>query len=67
MIESEAHSQLCQTSTVEYFAKIVNGFNYFQEKLHPRDIGHAGVLNMFLRIYSNYIPKAPSIVEYLNQ
>ena len=26
MIESEAHSELCQTSKVEYFAKIVNGF-----------------------------------------
>ena len=26
MIESEAHSELCQTSKVESFAKIVNGF-----------------------------------------
>ena len=26
MIESEAYSELCQTSKVESFAKIVNGF-----------------------------------------
>ena len=26
MIESKAYSELCQTSKVEYFAKIVNGF-----------------------------------------
>ena len=26
MIESEAYSELCQTSKVDYFAKIVNGF-----------------------------------------
>ena len=26
MIESEAYSELCQTSKVEYFAEIVNGF-----------------------------------------
>ena len=26
MIESESHSEFCQTSKVEFFAKIVNGF-----------------------------------------
>ena len=26
MIESEAYSELCQTSKMEFFAKIVNGF-----------------------------------------
>ena len=26
MIESEAYSELCQTSKVEFFAEIVNGF-----------------------------------------
>ena len=69
MIESEAYSEICQTSKVESFAKIVNGFkkitifnrNSILEILTDR------ILNMLLRISPNYIQRALSIAEHLNQ
>ena len=40
MFESEVYSELCQTSKVDSFAKIVNGFNKITifKRLHLRDI-----------------------------
>ena len=54
MIESEAYSELCQTSEVESFAKIVNGFkkitifkrNSFLEIFDIQDSEYASV-NIF--------------------
>ena len=36
MSDTEAYSETCQTSKMEYFTKIVNGLavNYFRKKLH---------------------------------
>ena len=69
MTELEAYSELCQTSKVDSFAKIVKGFkkitisnrNFILEILTDR------ILIMLLRIYSNYIQGALSIVKHLNQ
>ena len=68
MTELEAYSELCQTSKVNSFAKIVKGFkkitisnrNFILEILTDR------ILNMLLQMYSNYIQIALSIVEHLN-
>ena len=57
MIESETYSELCQTSKVESFAKIVNGFkkitifkrNFILEIFDRQDSEYASV-NTF-RIY----------------
>ena len=67
--ESESYSELCQRSKVESFAKIVNEFyritifkrNFILEILTGR------VLNMLLRICSNHIQRALSIVKHSNQ
>ena len=69
MIESEVYSEFCQTSTVEYFAKIVKGFKKITifKRNSVLEIFDIKILNMLLRIYSNYIQRALSIVEHSNQ
>ena len=69
MIESEAYSELCQTFKVEYFAKIVNGFKKITifKRNSVLEIFDIKILNMLLRIYSNYIQRALSIVKRSNQ
>ena len=69
MIESEVYSELCQTFKVEYFAKIVNGFKKITifKRNSVLEIFDIKILNMLLRIYSNYIQRALSIVKRLNQ
>ena len=69
MIESEVYSELCQTFKVEYFAKIVNDFKKITifKRNSVLEIFDIKILNMLLRIYSNYIQRALSIVKRLNQ
>ena len=67
MIESEAYSELCQTSKVESFAKIVNGFKKITIFKRNSVVEIFSILNMLLRIYSNYIQRALSIAEHSNQ
>ena len=69
MIESEAYSELCQTTKVEPFAKIVNDIKKITILIETpswRNLTDR-ILNMLQRIYSNYIQRALSIVEHLNQ
>ena len=67
MIESEAYSELCQTSKVESFAKIVNGFKKITIFKRNSVVEIFSILNMLLRIYSNYIQRVLSIAEHSNQ
>ena len=69
MIESEAYSEHCQTSKVESFAKIVNGFKKVTifKRNSILEILTGRILNMLLQIYSKYIQRALSIIEHLNQ
>ena len=70
MIESEAYLELCQKSNVESFAKIVNSIKKIT--IFKRN----SVLEIFDRqdpeyvsanIFYNYIQRALSIAEHLNQ
>ena len=55
MIESEAYSDFCQTSKMESFVKIVNGYKKITifNRNSVLEILTDRILNMPLRIYSN--------------
>ena len=69
MIKSEAYSKLSHTSKVEPFAKIVNGFKKITifKRNSILQILTGRTLNVLLRIYSNHIQRALSIVQHLSQ
>ena len=71
MIESEAYSELFQTSKVVPFAKTINSFKKITifKRNSVLEILTFRILNMFLQTYSNYptIQRALSIVEHSNQ
>ena len=58
MIESEVHSELCQTSKMESFTEVVNGFK--KTSIFKGN-------SILLRIYSNYTQRGLFIAEHLNQ
>ena len=56
-LESEAYSKLCETSAMECFANIVNGYNYFRNISNPRSLLHEINIMKFLNTGLIFTPE----------